>query len=104
MLGTTHQRVAAKALDYEPGWLRYILQPQWDWLQGGATLTDVARTYWEPDNLLGEGQSSLVHSYFIDTADPRRLGAISQIIRYIKGTISFIEEVGEEPEGWEYPD
>lgn len=104
MLGNTHERVAAKALDYEPGWLQDILRPQWDWLQGGSTLTDLARTYWEPDNSLGEGQSSLAHSYFIDSADPRRRGAISQIIRYIKGTISFIEEVSEEPQGWELRD
>ncbi len=104
VLGNTHERIAAKALDYEPGWLQGILRPQWEWLQGGATLTDLARTYWEPDDSLDKGQSSLVHSYFIDKADPRRRGAIAQIIRYVKGTVSFIEEVGKEAEGWESRD
>lgn len=101
MLGDTHERIVVKALDCQPSWLQDILRPQWGWIQGGATLTDWARSYWQPDDSLGEGRSSLVHRCFFDSADPRDRGAISQIIRYIKGTISFIEEVREEPEGWE---
>lgn len=41
MIGDTHERVAARGLDCQPSRLRDILRPQWEWMQGGATLTDI---------------------------------------------------------------
>lgn len=99
MLGDTHQRVAAIALDWQPRWLQEILRPQWGWMQGGATLTDVARAYREPDDSLADGRTSLVHSYYIDSPDPTHRGAVSQIVRYAKGTGSFIQEEGKLAKG-----
>jgi hypothetical protein len=97
MLGNTHERVAARALDRLPMWLQEVLRPQWDWLQGGATLTDFARTFWEPADSVGEGKRALVHRYYLDSPHARDRGVISQIINYAFGTISYIQEEGENP-------
>lgn len=95
MMGDTHERVAARALDRVPTWLQQVLRPQWDWLQGGATLTDFARTFWEPSDSVGEGKRALVHRYYLDSPRPEDKGTVSQIINYAFGTMSYIEEDGQ---------
>ncbi len=91
MTGDTHCRVAKLALARLVTEERSILDPRWDAIEAGATLSDHFRVMWEPAEP-GDDKKQLVHRCYVDSADPKDHGCVTRALDHAEGSIAFIED------------
>lgn len=90
MTGSTHCLIAQLALENLSPAERAILEPRWESIEAGATLSDHFRIMWEQEEP-GSKDKQLVHRCYVDSTDIKNHGCITRALDYTQGTISFIE-------------